>query len=327
MENEKMISERLANNDKCFSRAENIKEQVLIEGKDLYSLIASRIFDEPYDNCVEYDTKGNIYYPAKVKRTIAKKIALNRSSIDELKDFYIKENIENESIVQDLHDKVYEAFPYTFDEDMEEEFIEDKHLDATTFIINMTGYIRYCLQRNYSEGYKKKFLNSISSEFFKNKPENISKFMFFINRYNNDIKQSKKLDFGSKEFVDSFDKYVAILSNIVVENSDQTLEYLDYITESIMKNKSQSVYKLPIFLNMLPTNITIFEGTKLYQYNDNLTPCFNGDREYILKLINDIKNVLNKEKDFLAYEKNVVFDEGNAIEKTIKSLNPSSNIP
>lgn len=173
MKDEKMILERIVNNDRCFSRAENIKEQVLIEGKDLYCLIASYIFNEPYKNCKEYDTKGNISYPATVRRTIAKKIALNKCSIDELKDFYIKENIENEGIVQDLHDKVYNAFPYTFEEDMEEEFIEDKHLCATTFIISMAGYIRHCLQRDYSEGYKKKFLNSISFEFFKNKQEGI----------------------------------------------------------------------------------------------------------------------------------------------------------
>ena len=321
---EKTIYDRLMNKDKCFSRAENIKNQVLNEGRDLYSLIASYIFKEHYDNCVQYDLKGNIFYPGKVRRTIAKKIALNRASIEELKDFYIKENIENESIVQDLHDKVYEAFPYTFDEDMEEEFIEYKHLDATTFIINMTGYIRHCLHRNYYEEFKKKFLNSISYEFFKDKPENVSKFMFLKTILYDVYQIDKKC--GSYEF----EKLFEILKQLKSENIDQTLEYLDYIIKTIEESQLK-VFKIPIFLGMLPTNFTIFEGSELYQYNENDIPSFVGDKDYVLKIINNIKETIFNNSEFLAFDAETTFGDYSAsisnLEKTIELLNPSSNIP
>ena len=49
-----------------------------MEGKDLYSEIASKAFNKPYEDCKEFNADGSTNKQGKERRTQAKSILLGR---------------------------------------------------------------------------------------------------------------------------------------------------------------------------------------------------------------------------------------------------------
>lgn len=107
---------------------------------DIYSFVASKIFDIPYE---DFDRRHEIddteqFKKLETYRNIAKNICLNRKGIEELSDVYC---------IPDLADKVVKAFPYTDiniygNADEDSITFEDKVIGAYTFISWIVGYFR-----------------------------------------------------------------------------------------------------------------------------------------------------------------------------------------
>ena len=116
------------NRNKCFEMA----KECIDKNYDIYSYIASKIFNVPIEECYEYDSNMNLYHEGIQRRNIAKRIALNKMSVHSLA------NIAN---IPDLPKMVEQAFPFVFDEEDTEH--QDSDIDhTTTFIVQLVGYVR-----------------------------------------------------------------------------------------------------------------------------------------------------------------------------------------
>lgn len=150
----------IANNIICFSKLDAIKYTVVNNGADIYSEVASEIFQCSPDECREYvwDESGNtvIYEDGRKRRNVAKYMMLNRMTLDDIACKYQ---------VPDLYDKVIRAFPYTpFGElESDDPYIEIAREDAA---INSYGFITlirgYCILPYY----QKRF-DQIKEDFWK----------------------------------------------------------------------------------------------------------------------------------------------------------------
>ena len=126
-----MITSRSRDNNRLFLMA----QEILDNGYDTYSYVASKIFDKDYDACQEHYEDGNRNPNGKMMRDIAKKICNNTESIDALEERYR---------IYYLGQLVIKAFPFTDPYDIEEETDPDFLTgEATTFIIALTGYVRF----------------------------------------------------------------------------------------------------------------------------------------------------------------------------------------
>lgn len=128
----------LLDNFKCFDKLDEIKQKVL-DGEDIYSLVASYIFNVSPDECREYNGDWTKSEEGKRRRNVAKYLCLNWALLD---DIATKYNVPN------LHELVVKAFPYTpYDEiDTDDELSadcetkEDKALYSYSFITLIRGY-------------------------------------------------------------------------------------------------------------------------------------------------------------------------------------------
>lgn len=125
-----------------------IADEIIEKGEDVYSYVASKIFKKDCDECREFNKDMSWNPTGKMMRDIAKAICLNRMSIDELSEKYR---------LPYLSKLVEEAFPFIIPYDIEDgsafndEFSEERCLDATTFIVQLAGYVRfsgYCLEND-----------------------------------------------------------------------------------------------------------------------------------------------------------------------------------
>ena len=136
MNTNKMI-DMFNENERLFALADYIVEN----GLDTYAYVASKIFNKKYEECMdrnpvsmEFSVTGNIL------RTIAKKICINSMSVDELSTNY--------SIPQ-LKQLIVNAFPFRFPEDIVDgedtatDDIDERICGSTTFLVNLTGYVRF----------------------------------------------------------------------------------------------------------------------------------------------------------------------------------------
>ena len=126
-----MIISRCRVNNQQFLMA----QEILDNGYDTYSYVASKIFDKDYDACLEYYEDGTRNPNGKMMRDIAKKICNNTESVDALEERYR---------LPYLGQLVIKAFqftdPYCIAEETDPDFPTG---DATTFIIALTGYVRF----------------------------------------------------------------------------------------------------------------------------------------------------------------------------------------
>ena len=125
------VRNRCEANNKLFAMA----QEILDNDYDVYSYVASKIFDKDYDACMECYTDGTLNPDGKMMRDIAKWICVNAKSVADLEEHYR---------LYYLHDLIQKAFPFTFPDEIEEELNpNDRVLDSTTFIIQLTGYVRF----------------------------------------------------------------------------------------------------------------------------------------------------------------------------------------
>lgn len=145
----------ITNNIICFSKLDAIKHAVVNNGADVYSEVASEIFNCSPDDCREYSGNYVIYEDGKKRRNVAKYLLLNRMMLDD---------IACKFEVYDLADKIISAFPYTpFDElESDDPDIdidrEDAAINSYSFITLIRGY---CVLPYY----QKKF-NQIKEDFW-----------------------------------------------------------------------------------------------------------------------------------------------------------------
>lgn len=144
------------NNIICFSKLDAIKHAV-VNGADIYSEVASEIFNCSPDDCREYSSDYVIYEDGRKRRNVAKYLLLNRMMLDD---------IACKFEVYDLADRIISAFPYTpidelsaDDPDVEIDR-EDAAINSYSFITLIRGYCIFPY-------YQKKF-NQIKEKFWKN---------------------------------------------------------------------------------------------------------------------------------------------------------------
>ena len=144
----------IKNNIICFSKLDAIKYAV-VNGADIYSEVASEIFNCSPDDCREYSGNYVIYEEGRKRRNVAKYLLLNRMMLDD---------IACKFEVYDLADRIISAFPYTpFDElESDDPCIEIVREDAAINSYDFITLIRgYCILPYY----QKKF-NQIKEDFW-----------------------------------------------------------------------------------------------------------------------------------------------------------------
>ena len=143
MENNNMNNIQ-ADNQKCFDVVEKIKKYYIEDNLDIYSVVASYIFDVPYDDCGAYSDDGG------ARRNFAKKLLLANKSFDEIyndvqRDLY-KLGQTMCGSQKDIKILIRSRFPYTskaLASDNTRTF-EDDFTDSCTFIASILGYCRMC---------------------------------------------------------------------------------------------------------------------------------------------------------------------------------------
>lgn len=135
-----------ADNQKCFDVVEKIKKYYIEDNLDIYSVVASYIFDVPYNDCI-LDTQS----PKNIaRRKFAKKLLLANNTFDEIYDKVCDEVLyDYASVICDLKDDlkklIIERFPYSKDISYDyERSLDDKFTDSCTFIASILGYCRMC---------------------------------------------------------------------------------------------------------------------------------------------------------------------------------------
>lgn len=141
------------NNIICFSKLDAIRDAVVNNGADVYSEVASEIFQCNSDACKEFlvGESGNLikYSEGKKRRDVAKHLMLNRMMLDD---------IACKFQVPDLCNKVIQAFPYTPIDELESDDL-DIEIDRECSAINAYSFITlirgYCMIPYYSNRFNK----------------------------------------------------------------------------------------------------------------------------------------------------------------------------
>ena len=124
----KTTQEMLKGNAICFQKL----SEFMRSDMDVYSWVASEIFECPYEMCLEYNGGSEEGW---IRRFVAKQICLSRKSVEDLSK---EHNLPN------LADMIIKAFPYTNIGDAlwdELNFTKDDEIiDSVTFISSIRGY-------------------------------------------------------------------------------------------------------------------------------------------------------------------------------------------
>lgn len=133
-----------AENQKCFDVVEKIKKYYIEDELDISSVVASYIFDVPYDDCGAYSIDGG------VRRYFAKELLLANKSFDEIYDDVQHNLFKSGQIMcgarKDIKALIRRRFPYTskaLASDNNRTF-EDEFTESCTFIASILGYCRMC---------------------------------------------------------------------------------------------------------------------------------------------------------------------------------------
>lgn len=131
--------ERIRNNRKCLEILDDINTAVCFKGEDIYSVTASYLFGKSVDECREYNpVTMKFNEEGKRFRTAAKKLMLNRMSV---------EDVSKEYEITDLAQCMLTAFPWTNIYDLDDPEIvfnldyakENDLLEAFSFITLIRG--------------------------------------------------------------------------------------------------------------------------------------------------------------------------------------------
>ena len=137
--------EKLYGNCLCLKMVKEIVDN----GYDPYSYVASKIFNCDIRECREFSESGVKLETGKHKRDVAKKLCLGATMFDEVAERFNEPNLKM---------MVVDAFPFTFfDEIYEEpdesltqdEILNDRVIAAHSFLTEIRGYARVvCMQKD-----------------------------------------------------------------------------------------------------------------------------------------------------------------------------------
>lgn len=132
--------ERIRNNKKCLDILDDINTAVCFKGEDIYSVTASYLFDKTIDECREYNpVTMELNEEGRRLRTAAKKLMLNRMSVEEVAEKFSIPNLPGYMLT---------AFPWTDIYDLDNPDIvfnldyaeENDLLQAFSFMTLIRGY-------------------------------------------------------------------------------------------------------------------------------------------------------------------------------------------
>lgn len=131
----KTFIDKVDGNFIAFHRLEDIVYSCVKLNKDIFSVVASWLFNEPYNKCFEYDpVKGKFDPEGARRRNVAKQLLLNRMHLDVIESSYN---------VPDLKNMLLATFPYTNAEDIDsiEISFDQKVQNAWNFAVSVFGYV------------------------------------------------------------------------------------------------------------------------------------------------------------------------------------------
>lgn len=133
-----------AENQKCFDVVEKIKKYYIEDDLNIASVVASYIFDVPYDDCGAYSTDGGS------RRYFAKELLLANKSFDEIYDDVQCNLFKSGQIMcglrKDIKNLIRSRFPYTSKAlaSNHRRTFEDEFTESCRFIASILGYCRMC---------------------------------------------------------------------------------------------------------------------------------------------------------------------------------------
>lgn len=131
----KTFIDKVDGNFIAFHRLEDIVYSCVKLNKDIFSVVASWLFNEPYHKCFEYDPVTGKFDPEGARRrNVAKQLLLNRMHLDVIESSYN---------VPDLKNMLLATFPYTNAEDIDsiEISFDQKVQHAWNFAVSVFGYV------------------------------------------------------------------------------------------------------------------------------------------------------------------------------------------
>ena len=132
--------ERIRNNRKCLDVLDDISTAVCYKSEDVYSVTASYLFGKTVDECREHNpVTMELNEEGKRMRTAAKKLMLNRMSV---------EDVSKEYEITDLALRMLTVFPWTNIYDLDDPEIvfnsdyakENDLIESFSFITLIRGY-------------------------------------------------------------------------------------------------------------------------------------------------------------------------------------------
>jgi len=131
--------EAITGNMKCIRVLEEIYDRVM-NGDDLYSVVASYLFDVDYSACTERDELNNPSAEGKARRSFAKQLLLAHKQVA---DIIYNTSKELQYTDDDLKEIIVKKFPWTPKEDVYDLTIafDERVVNSCTFISLILGYV------------------------------------------------------------------------------------------------------------------------------------------------------------------------------------------
>lgn len=134
--------EAITGNMKCFRVLEEIYDRVM-NGDDLYSVVASYLFDVDYSACTERDELNNPSAEGKARRSFAKQLLLANKQVADIIYDITDLRKELKCTASDLKEMIVNKFPWTPKEDVYNLNItfDERVVNSYTFISLIRGYV------------------------------------------------------------------------------------------------------------------------------------------------------------------------------------------
>ena len=125
-------------------------DEIVYTRSDVYSYVASKLFDCDIEDCREYSNEGERCEAGKHRRDVAKKLCMGNMSWKDVAEKFDEPN---------LGEMIIKAFPFTFFDEIDEEpdetmteseIFENKVIASHSFLTEIRGYVRVkSMQRDF----------------------------------------------------------------------------------------------------------------------------------------------------------------------------------
>lgn len=131
--------EAITGNMKCMRVLEEIHNRVMY-GDDLYSVVASYLFDVDYSDCTEREDLNTSFSEGKTRRSFAKQLLLANKQVA---DIIYGTSKELQYTANELKEIIVNKFPWTPKEDVYNLTItlDERVVNSYTFISLIRGYV------------------------------------------------------------------------------------------------------------------------------------------------------------------------------------------